>query len=133
MSGKSSKPRAAEARIGWLTLVLGAAGAIAAGLLVAPQTGLGVAVGAALAWLNHRWLGQSLDAVTRAAAAQADAPQPRVPRWTYAKFIARYGLIAVVLYVMFSRFDVSVVSMLCGLLTLGAAAMVEGVYEAISR
>jgi hypothetical protein len=133
MDPATSKTRAAEQAIARLTLWLGAAAALLVGALVSLPAGLGVAIGAALAWINHRWLGQSLDAVTRAATAQAGAAPPRVPRGTYFKFIARYGLIALVLYVMFAHLDVPIVSMLGGLLMLGAAAMAQGIREAVSR
>jgi hypothetical protein len=133
METSSARIRTAEQDIGRLTLWLGAVAALIAAAVVSVPAGVGVAVGAALAWLNHRWLGQSLDAVARASAAQQNAPQPRVPRWTYFKFIARYGLIGLVLYVMFSRLNVPIVSMLGGLLMLGAAAMAQGIREAVSR
>ena len=133
METPSARIGAAEQDIGRLTLWLGAVAALATGALASVPAGLGVAVGALLAWVNHRWLGQSLDAVARASVAQPDAVQPRVPRWTYFKFVARYGLIGLVLYVMFSRLDVPIVSMLGGLLMLGAAAMAQGIREAVTR
>ncbi|MGH9791970.1 MAG: ATP synthase subunit I [Candidatus Acidiferrales bacterium] len=137
MAPQKSKARAAEQNIGRLTLWLGGAATLAAWAFFSPRAAAGVAVGALLAWVNHRWLGQSLDAVTRAAGAQGEAlfghVDTRVPRWTYFKFIARYGLIGVVLYVMFSRLHVPVVAMLSGLLMLGAAAIAQGIREAVSR
>ncbi|MGH9817058.1 MAG: ATP synthase subunit I [Candidatus Acidiferrales bacterium] len=137
MDPQTSKARAAEQNIGRLTLWLGGVATLAAWGFFSPRAGAGVAVGAVLAWVNHRWLGQSLDAVTRAAGAQGEASSghvdTRVPRWTYFKFIARYGLIAVVLYAMFSRLQVPVVAMLSGLLMLGAAAIAQGIREAVSR
>jgi membrane associated rhomboid family serine protease len=56
-----------------------------------------------------------------------------VPAWTYFKFVARYGLIGLVLYVMFSRLSVPLLGMLGGFLALGAAAMAQGIREAVSR
>ncbi len=137
MDPQTSKARAAEQNIGRLTLWLGGAATLIAWMFFSPRAAAGVAVGALLAWVNHRWLGQSLDAVTRAASAQGAASpgrvDTRVPRWTYFKFIARYGLIGVVLYVMFSRLQVPVVAMLSGLLMLGAAAIAQGIREAVWR
>lgn len=133
MDPQSASLRAAEQSIGRLTLWLGAGAALAVGALLSVPAGFGVAIGAGLAWLNHRWLGQSLDAVTHAVTAQPGGPSPRVPSWTYFKFVARYGLIGLVLYVMFSRLGVPLLSLLGGFFALGAAAMVQGIREAVSR
>ena len=41
-------------RVQWLTIVLGLAAALAAGLLKSHGAGYGIALGAVLAWLNYR-------------------------------------------------------------------------------
>jgi len=124
---------AAERRIGWLTLALGLATAAAAGVAYGLRAGAGVLVGALLAWVNARWLQQALDALVRVSTAQAGVPKPRISKWLYAKFFARYGLMAIVIYVMVKYFDVPVLSLLGGLLALGAAAMAEFFYESFTR
>ncbi len=122
-----------ERAIGWLTPTLGAAAALLVGCAHSAAAGIGVAVGAALAWVNFRWLQQALAAMTRLATAQAGMPKPRITRWIYAKFFLRYVLIAVVLYVMIACFAVPAISLLAGLLSLGAAAVVAAVREMFVR
>lgn len=124
----------AERRIGWLTLALGlAAAAITGAVGVGPSaSGLGVVIGAVLAWLNYRWLHQAAAELSRLAAA-GEGSRPHISTWVYVKLLARYGLIGVVLYVMVTRFAVPVVSMLAGLCALGAAAMAESIYELLVR
>lgn len=119
-------------RLQWLTIFLGAAAAIVAGLLKSPRYGCGVAIGTLLAWLNYRWLDQGLGALVTAALAQQGRPQPRVPLSVYVKFGGRYLLIGLAVYVTVFYFGVPLLAVLLGLLALGAAAMAEGLYEVFS-
>jgi len=115
-----------------LTLLFGAAGAIAALFLKSRHFACGVAAGALLAWLNYRWLDRGLGALESAALAQHGRPRPRVPLNVYAKFAGRYLLIALAAYVIVTFFAVPLFAVLLGLLALGAAAMGEGLYEVFS-
>jgi small-conductance mechanosensitive channel len=121
-----------EKRINRLTLIIGAMGAATAWIVFSPRAASGVLVGSVLAWLNARWMEEALDTLTLRSRSQSGAPAPRVPVWTWVKFFSRYGLMAVVIYVMFDYFDVPVVSVLCGLLALGAAAMAELAIERLA-
>jgi small-conductance mechanosensitive channel len=121
-----------ERRIAWLTLVIGALAAVGAGFLFTIRIGAGVLIGAVLAWINFRWLGHALDAVTRASIAQAGSPQAHVPVLSYLGMIARYALIAGVVYVIFSRLQIPILSMLVGLCALGVAAMSATLWEVLS-
>lgn len=133
----------AERRIGALTIWLGAVGAAFAAVQFSPQAGLGVAVGTALAWLNYHWLRQALDAVRDAAVAQRQPEAPaaeavaakkaKVGWKNGAKLLGRYALIAVVVYVIVAFLAVPVLSVLAGLFALGAATIVEGIYEAVRK
>ena len=123
----------AEKRIGWLTLCLGAAGAIVAAATYSSKAGVGVAVGALLAWVNWAWLREGLDALVAVSTAEPSGLKPRIRRRTYAKLIARYILIGLIIYVIFSLFSVPVVSVLLGLLALGAATILEGMLETFFR
>src|ERR1700676_4226592 len=67
-----------ERRIAWLTLIVGALAAVGASFLFTIRIGAGVLIGAVLAWINFRWLGNALDAVTRASIAQAGSLEARV-------------------------------------------------------
>jgi hypothetical protein len=130
-------PRATEAasstvterRISWLTLLFG----LIAGFLVVlfrdRLWGLGLAIGAALAWLNFRWLGRGLDALVLAFAAQAGAARPRVPFAAYFLAVFRYALLGFAVYVIFKFLKVPLVSMIVGWCALGAAALAASVYE----
>ncbi|MBZ5695090.1 MAG: ATP synthase subunit I [Acidobacteriia bacterium] len=119
-------------RLQGLTLGLGFAAAIAVLIVKSPRAGCGVAIGTLLAWLNYRWLDRGLDALVRAAKAQAGIPQPRVPSSVYWKFGGRYVLIALLVYASVSFLHVPLLAVVIGLLSLGAGALAEGLYEIIS-
>lgn len=119
----------AERRIAWLTLVIGAAAAASVAATYAWRWGIGLLVGAVLAWVNFRWLRDALNALKRLATAQADTPKPEVPFSTWVRFLGRYALIGLCVYVIFARFNVPILSMLVGLCALGAATLAASVYE----
>ena len=116
-------------RIAWLTLLLGFLTALVVTFAKSPRAGLGIAVGTVLAWLNYRWLDQTLGALVTVATAQAGSPQSRVPARLYWKFAGRYGLMGLAIYVTVHYFAVPVLSLILGLLALGAAAIVASLYE----
>jgi small-conductance mechanosensitive channel len=121
-----------ERRIARLTLALGGAASVAAGIFFSVRAGAGVFVGALLAWGNFRWLERAMDSVARASTAQAGSPEARVPISSYFGLLARYTLIAVVVYVIFSVFRIPVLSMLVGLCALGAATISATLMEVLS-
>jgi hypothetical protein len=121
-----------ERRIARLTLIVGAAAFLGAGFLYSWRTAAGVFIGALLAWMNFIFLERAMNAVTRASTAQAGSPQARVPIGSYFGLFARYALIAGVVYVIFSRLQIPVLSMLVGLCALGAAAILATVWEVLS-
>ena len=118
-----------ERRISWLTLLFGAAGAAAAGLLHARVWGAGLMIGAVLAWLNFRWLRRGLDSLVQASTAQANGKKAQVPLSSYFLALLRYGLIGLTVYVIFEYLHVPLASMVLGLCALGAAAIAASVYE----
>jgi len=120
-----------ETRISQLTLALGVLAALPVAILYSWRWGLGIFVGAALAWLNFRWLRQGLDALTSAAAAQANQKKVYVPVATYFKAAFRYGLIALAVYVIFRYLNVPVLSMVLGLCALGAATILISVQSIV--
>jgi hypothetical protein len=91
--------------------------------------GVGFAVGTVLGWLNFRWLDGGAGAIVSSALAQQGIPQPQVPRRVYYGFAGRYALIGVVAYVIVTFLHFPVLSVLGGLLCLGAAAVMESLYE----
>jgi ATP synthase I chain len=120
---------AAERRIEWLTLALGIAGAGFAYMRWGWRSGTGVALGAALMWLNFRWLKQGVNALVKVSTAQAASEQPGIPRGVYVKFFGRFALLLVVVYVILSRSLVPVPAILGGLFAVVAAVMLELVWE----
>jgi hypothetical protein len=94
--------------------------------------GMGVAIGTFLAWLNYRWLKLGVDALVVAATDAGGPSSTRVPADTYLKFVGRYLLIGLAVYASVSLLRIPVLGMIYGLLALGAAAFVEGIYEVIS-
>jgi len=118
-----------ERRISWLTLLIGLVAALLFALLRDRLWGAGLAIGAALAWLNFRWLRRGLDALVLASTAQAGKEKPIVPIASYFGMLFRYGLIALAVYVIFEYLRVPLASMVVGLCALGAATVAASVYE----
>lgn len=129
LAASASRYRQSESRISYLTLILGAVAALLVAFLYSWRWGAGLMIGAALAWLNFRWLKQGLDVLTQAAVAQAHQEKVRVPISTYFKALFRYGLIALIVYVIFEYLNVPVLSIIFGLCALGAATLVVSVHE----
>jgi len=116
---------AAERRIEYLTLGIGAVGTAGAAILWGISTGVGFAMGAALSWLNFRWMKQGIGALARLSAAQEGAEKIRVPRSVYFKFLGRYALLILAAYVILRGFKFVIVSVLAGLFAVVAAVLVE--------
>jgi ATP synthase I chain len=122
-----------QRRIAILTLTIGAIAAAIVAVIGFWRWGIGILLGATLAWVNFLWLEQGLSAISKLAQAQHGAPKPRISLWVWIKVFSRYGLIGILLYTAWVLVHIPVVSMLAGLCALGAAAMAEGIYEVIGR
>jgi hypothetical protein len=121
-----------ERRIALYTLIIGGVGFVVAPIFYSFRVGAGLLIGAVLAWGNFRWLEHAMDSVTRASTAQANTSEARVPISAYFGMFARYALIAVVVYAIFSLFRIPVLSMVVGLCALGVAAIVASLIEVFS-
>ena len=119
-------------RLQFLTLAIGFSAALVVLFLKSFRAGCGVASGTLLAWLNFRWLDAGLEAFVVAATKQSDSPKTKVPASTYWKFAGRYALIGLIVYVIVSYLSIPLLAVVCGLLALGAAAIVEGLYQVFS-
>jgi hypothetical protein len=118
-----------ERRISYLTLVVGAAGAILAAFFSPPRYAIGILLGGVLAWLNFRWLRRGMDAVADAAS-DPTGPRPQQAQIAAALRVAlRYALLGLAIYVIFKVFSVPMLSMVIGLFALGVAATAAGLYE----
>jgi hypothetical protein len=120
---------AAERRIEWMTLALGAAGGVFAGVRWGWRPGAGVALGAVLTWLNFRWLKQGVGALVTISTGQSGSDQARVPRTVYFKFFGRFALLLLVVYAILSRSILPVAAVLAGLFAVVAAVMIELLFE----
>jgi hypothetical protein len=121
-----------EIRISWLTIGLGAIAVAVAALSGHRAWASGLAIGTVLGWLNFRWLGRGLDALVLASTAQRGREKPLVPWWTYVLALFRYALIGLTVYVIFVYRNIPLASMIVGLCTLAAAAIVASVWEILS-
>jgi hypothetical protein len=121
-----------EVRVGWLTIIFGAAAAVVAVILGYRAWATGLAVGTILGWLNFRWLGRGLDALVLASTAQHRTEKPALPWWNYALALFRYALIGLTVYVIFRYRSVPLASMLVGLCALAAAAITASVWEILA-
>jgi hypothetical protein len=121
--------RRSEAYISHLTLLLGALAALPVAYFYGWHWGTGIFIGAALAWLNFRWLKQGVDALAITSTAQAEQKKAIVPISTYFKALFRYGLIALAVYVTFKYLNVPILSMVLGLCALGAATLLVSLHS----
>lgn len=116
---------AAERRIEYFAVGIGAVGAVGAGVFRSVPDGVWFAVGAALSWLNFRWMKQGITVLSRLSAAHERPEKARVPRAVYVKFLGRYVLLMVAAYVILRGFKSAMVSLLAGLFVVAAAALAE--------
>ena len=143
---------AAERRIERLTLLIGLLAAAVAGYRYGWRFGCGLLGGVVIGWLNFRWLkqgvGTALDTVVKqmasagAAGTAGDstpegaseaktAPPVKMPKRVYARLLARYGLLLLVVYVMLTTHFVPGVAVLAGLFAIVAATIGEMLYEVL--
>lgn len=115
------------------SFLLGAGAAMATGAAAGwgARAGIGAAAGAAVCWLNFRWLKQGATALIRLGAAQAGAELVRVPRLVHAKFMGRIVLLLLAAYVMLIWLHLPAVAVLCGLVAVVPALLLEAGYELI--
>jgi len=124
---------ATKRRIERWTLLAGALGTVAAGSFAGLLSAAGVALGAALAWINFRWLKQGLAAFEEVSRQQAGAARVRIPKRVMLRFFARTALILLVLYVSLAYSLLPAWALLAGLFTLVAAVIGESAYQLASR
>jgi len=133
MAADESFYTAAERRIEYFTIAIGAAGTIAAAIFWSRKAALGLAAGAALSWINYRWMKLGIGALARISAAQAGAEKPRVPVSVYLKFLGRYALLIVAAYAILRGFSLPAASFLAGLFAIVAAVLVEMIGQLFLR
>lgn len=127
MANNSALYAAAERRIEYLTLAIGAVAALCAIVLWGRSAGAGLAIGTLLSWLNFRWMRRDVGVLTRLSVAQESLEKPRVPRGTYVKMIGRYALLIAAAYVILRGFGSMAAGFLCGLFAVVTAVLVEAI------
>jgi len=130
-------------RIQWLTIGFGFAAAGAALILHRVDWAEGLFAGAALGWLNFRWLQSGIRGIFESALAQAKAiPEGGEPPASGANsatsgmlrafsMLFRYAFIALGVYVIFRYLHVPLISIGLGLCALVAAIITASVWEAV--
>lgn len=124
---------AAERRIEYWTIAIGAAAAASAAVFWSASAGGGVAIGAAFSWINFRWMRRGIETLARVSIAQQAAEKPQVPRRVYFQMIGRYALLILAAYVILRGFGSMVDGFLCGLFAAVAAVLLEGVSLLVRR
>lgn len=119
----------AERRIEVLSLVLGLAVALVTSWRWGWRAGLGLAVGASLSWINFRWLKTGISTLARLSMVGPGEAAPRVPKSVYFKFLGRFALLLLVVYVILSRELLPAGAVLAGLFAVVAAVLLEIIYE----
>ncbi len=119
----------AERRIELLTLSLGVLGVLLTLLHWGWRAALGLAVGAGLSWINFRWLKTGITTLADLSNVRPGDQTPRVPRRVYVKFVGRFVLLLVAVYVILSRSLLPAAALLAGLFAVVAAVLAEMAYE----
>jgi hypothetical protein len=120
-----------ERRIEALIPLVGVVAALGAAIGWGYRAAAGTAVGAALCWLNFRWLRQGADGVIKLGLAQAGVEHVRVPRTTHAKFLGRLGLLLVAVYAILVWLKLPAVAVVCGLTAVFPAVLFAAGYEGL--
>lgn len=129
MAAADSFYTTAQRRVEIFTLALGAAATLYCGFRWGGRAAAGLAVGAALSWVNYRWLRQAVEAMGMTARAPAGTGGARAPTSVFVKFFGRLALLLLALYVILSRSWFPAQAVVTGLLTVAAGAVAEMMYE----
>jgi len=126
----------AYSRILRVAIALSVAGTLAAALIFTWQSGLGLAIGALLAYVNFVWLHHGTERlVERIIAANTKTAEgkskPRNVRFAF-PFPLRYALLIGVAYVILKSYPRLLIGFIVGLILPILAAMGEGIYEAVA-
>jgi hypothetical protein len=119
-------------RVEWLTLTLGGFGTALAAWRWGWRGALGVALGTVLSWINFRWLKGGVHAFGKTATEQTGPEAAHVPKGALVKFIGRFALLLVAVYVILTRSWVPPIAFFAGLFASAAGVVVALVYELLS-
>jgi hypothetical protein len=122
-------------RILRVAIGLSVAGTLTAILLFSWQSGLGLAIGSLLAFINFVWLHRGTEQlvermVVSNKTTSTDKTKPRKVRFAF-PFPLRYALLIAVAYVILKSYPRLLIGFIVGLILPILAAMGEGIYEAV--
>ena len=122
-------------RILRVAIALSVAGTLAAALLFTWQSGLGLAIGSLLAYINFVWLHRGTERLVERIIASnrttaVGETKPRKARFAF-PFPLRYALLIAVAYVILKSYPRLLIGFIVGLILPILAAMGEGLYEAL--
>jgi hypothetical protein len=125
----------AYGRILRVAIALSVAGTLTAALMFTWQSGLGLAIGSLLAYVNFVWLHHGTERlVERIIAANTKTAEgkskPRKVRFAF-PFPLRYALLIAVAYVILKSYPRLLIGFIVGLILPILAAIGEGIYEAV--
>lgn len=118
-----------ELRIERFIILLGAVMTLMAVIGWGRRAGEGAGVGAALCWLNFRWLRQGATGVIRLGLAQAGVEHVNIPKKIYAKFFGRLVLMVVIVYAILTWLHLPALAVVSGLTTVFPAIILELGFE----
>jgi hypothetical protein len=122
-------------RILRVAIALSIAGTLIAALLFTWQSGLGLAIGSLLAYINFVWLHRGTERLVERIIASnrptaVGETKPRKVRFAF-PFPLRYALLIAVAYVILKSYPRLLIGFIVGLILPILAAMGEGIYEAL--
>jgi hypothetical protein len=125
----------AYGRILRVAIAFSVAGTLLAALMFTWESGLGLAIGSLLAYINFVWLHRGTERLVERIIASnqtttADKSKPRKVRFGFT-FLLRYGLLIAVAYVILKSYPRLLIGFIVGLILPILAAMGEGIYEAV--
>ena len=121
----------------WSAASNGSSPTVGGGITIGAAMGWGVraaagaAAGTALCWLNFRWLRQGAAGVIQLGLMQAGAEEVRIPKKVHAKFFGRLALLLLAAYAILALLRLPVIAVLCGLVVVAPAIVLELGYELI--
>ena len=125
----------AYSRILRLAIALSVVGTLSAALFFSWQSGLGLAIGSLLAYINFVWLHRGTESLVERIVASnqtAVAGKSKRRKISFAfPFPLRYGLLIAVTYVILKSYPRLLIGFIVGLILPILAAMGEGIYEAV--
>src|SRR4051794_28488356 len=134
--GMEQRLSGAYRRILRLAITLSVAGTPVAALLFSWRSGLGLAIGSLLAYINFVWLHRGTERIVERILASnqtivSSESKPRKVRFAF-PFPLRYALLIAVAYVILKSYPRLLIGFIVGLILPILAAMGEGIYEAVA-